>query len=160
MIWGILTAVLSILAIVMFTQPALAFYTSGGGENVSSYQATNGFDMLKFSENQNTFLTIAIIFMILTLVFAGLTLIFSIVNSCLRATNAKRQIGAKIPALFFFLTALVACAMLIIYANDVLPMADTSKLKFVYTIGWGMIVVFVASLLSLIFAPRKKRKKS
>lgn len=166
---GILTIIFCILTFVMIAMPVLGAIPLS--ENASTILDglesfferlglslnQDGYGLIRFEEGQSTYLIVANVFIILTLVFAGLTLIFSLISVIQRANGGKKRIGAKPVAVMFFLCALVASIMLVLYGNEIQPINDTMELEYVYTIGWGMLVAFASSLLALIFAPRRKK---
>ena len=129
MITGILTIIFCIATFVMIAMPVLGAIPLS--ENASTILDglesfferlglslnQDGYGLIRFEEGQSTYLTVANIFIILTLVFAGLTLIFSLISVIQRANGGKKRIGAKPFAVLFFLCALVASIMLVLYGN-------------------------------------------
>ncbi len=163
MIASVITILLCIAAVVMLTQPALMLY---GGENniiisllekLGIKNGVSGYELIKFEEGQNIYLTVAAVFIILTIAFAALTLFSSLINAFLKDKSKRNGVSCKIVAMLFFLCAVVAGVMLALYAIE--SGVSSQELNITFTIGWGMASTIGCSLLALIFAPSRTRSK-
>ncbi len=162
MIGGIITLLFGVLSIIMFTQPIISAYGTASDGSLQSYDFKSSvFDFINF--DGEIYQTVASVFIILSLVFGGIMLILTLINLIARAANNKAFIGAKVSALMFFLCMLVAVVMVGVYCINELFIGGKDvwnayrELGVYVTVGWGLLVSFGASLLCLIFAPRKKK---
>ena len=174
MVGAIITVLFGICAFVMLTQPALAFY-GGEGDIVSNAirnlverffgGSMNGYDMLVFKEGQNTYWLVGNVFLIIAMVFCGLMVLFSVLNMIMLALGKDKVIGTRVFAIMFFLMALVALIMYVLFANEFMGtnMEDfIQTIKdggVIFTVGYGLICFVVASFLSIFFASGNKKKK-
>lgn len=174
MVCAIITILLGICSFVMLTQPALAFY-GGEGDAVSSAirdllesvfgGSTNGYNMLVFEEGQNTYWYVGNIFLIVAMVFCGIMILLSILNLIMQSAGKEKILGTRVFAIMFFLTALVALIMYVLFANELMGSDMEGFIQsikdggVVLTVGYGLICFVVASFLSIFFASGKKKKK-
>ncbi len=162
MIWGIITLILGVGGIIMFTQPAYGTYNFSGDRPEASFLDANLFDLIRFEEGMSGYEIAGSVFLILALVFAGVMLLLTLFNLIAKAVNNKSYVGSKLAALGFFVSMLVATIMFGVHAAVNIMGGDLWQAfvdqGIVFSVGWGMIVAFVCSFLCLIFAPRKNKK--
>lgn len=121
--------------------------------------------MLTFQEGQNTYWLVGNIFLIVAMVFCGLMILFSIINMIMSSAGKNKVLGTRVFAILFFLTALVALIMYVLYANQLMNTNIEDFIQTikdggaVFTVGYGMICFVVSALLSIIFASGKKKSK-
>ena len=161
-VFSIITLILGVGAVVIFTQPAYGIYNfSGDGLESYKFLDSSLFDLIKFDSDQHAYLTVVAVALILALVFAGVMLIITLINLITKATKNRSYVSARWFALFFFIFMALAGIMLAVYCNEVV-MGD-KIVDFIapegtlISIGWGMIVAMCASLLTIIFAPGKNK---
>ena len=162
-IFSIITIILGVGAIVLFTQPAFGIYNFNGEGSLDGYTFLDEslFDMIRFDGDQHAYLTVAAVALILALVFAGVMLIITLINLITKATKNKSYVSARWFALFFFIFTALAGIMLAVYCNEVIMGGSWSELPIIngitFSIGWGMIATMAISLLTVIFAPGKNK---
>ena len=174
MICAIITILFGACAFVMLTQPALAFYGGGEGELANEIKDflnkflgdnTSGYGLLTFEEGQNTFHLVGNIFIIIAMVFFGLMILFSIINLIMTAAGKDKVIGTRVFAMLFFVFALIALIMYVLYANQLMSTTIEDFIQtikdggVVFTVGYGLICFAAAALLSIFFASGRKKKK-
>ena len=162
-IFSIITIILGVGGIVLFTQPAFGIYNFNCEGNLDGYTFLDAslFDMIKFDNGQHAYLTVAAVALILALVFAGVMLIITVINLITKATKNKSYVSARWFALFFFIFTALAGIMLAVYCNEVIMGGSWAELPLIngitFSIGWGMIATMCISLLTVIFAPGKNK---
>ena len=163
-IFSIITIILGVGGIVLFTQPAFGIYNFNSEGTLEGYTFPDGslFDLINFESGQHAYLTVVAVALILALVFAGIMLIITLINLITKATKNKSYVSARWFALFFFIFMALAGIMLAVYCNEVIMGGDISGgilelAGATYSIGWGMIATMAISLLTVIFAPGKNK---
>ena len=173
MICAIITILFGACAFVMLTQPALAFY--GGNNDIQTAIKdffnkqfagnSTGYGLLSFEDGQNTFWLLGNIFLIIAMVFCGLMILFSIINLIMTAAGKDKVIGTRVFAMLFFVFALIALIMYVLYANQLMSTTIEDFIQtikdggVVFTVGYGLICFATAALLSIFFASGRKKKK-
>lgn len=148
----IATLILSIVSLIMFTQPLYWCYSQSASDASNEVlKKSSVFDFIKFPAGQDILLTIGAIFLILAIVFVSLLILFTFVNLILNGTN-KQMKGCKFVALLFFISMLAATILFGIYASLRITNGNPATL----TVGYGLLVGLGASFLCLFFAPRKQ----
>lgn len=158
MFTGILTILFGILSFVFLTAPAKWSYVGDGKEiaNIAN-KLTNGYNIISFSKDQNVYMTVASVFLILAIIFGILMLAMTLVNLMGKAAdNPKFRVGCKIVSILFFLSLVVTAAMLGVYTQSSLP--ENTQFG-TLTIGYGIIGALICSFIAMIVSPRKRRKK-
>lgn len=162
-IFSIITIILGVGGIVMFTQPAFGIYNFNGDGSLDGYNFPDGslFDLIKFDGDQHAYLTVVAVALILALVFAGVMLIITLINLITKATKNKSYVSARWFAVFFFIFTALAGIMLAVYCNEVIMGGSGLEIPVIgnitVSIGWGMIAAMAISLLTIIFAPGKNK---
>lgn len=159
MFFGVFAILLGVATFVLLDQPAFWAY-AGEGKNLLNAiykEGPSGYQLIKFQEGQNTFMMVGNIFLIIALVFCGLMMLFSLLNLIGRAAGSNRLVGAKFFSIMFFLTMAVACVMYVMFMKDSTNASTVAEILERGTIGYGLVAAFGASLLALIFSPRRKK---
>lgn len=158
MVTGILTIFFGILTFVFLSAPATWAYIGDGKDVLNAVnKLSNGYKSISFAGDQDVYLTVYSVFMILTIIFGILLLTMTLVNLMGKAAdNPKFRVGCKIISILFFLCLVVAAVMLGVYTQSTLP--ENSKFG-TLTIGYGIIGALVCSFLVVILSPRKRRIK-
>ena len=155
MVFGIFTIMLAVLPFVLYNQPLGWAYTGDGRDTLNAvFKKTTVYDSIAFDPDAGILNNLAVGFMIAALVFAGLTLLLSLVNIVGRAACAPRVYGAKVAALFFFLSSLAAVVLLGIDMAQVYGVKAFGQI-FENTVGYGLLITFLSSLFALIFSPKR-----
>ncbi len=163
MVWGIITLLLGVASIIMFSQPAYGIYNFTGDKPDAQFLGDNIFDLIKFEKGMTSYEIAGSVFLILALIACGIMLLLTLFNLIAKAVNNKSYVGSKLAALAFFIFMSIAGVMFAVHAAVDLMNSDIWKAfaeeGIVFSIGWGMIVSIICSLLALIFAPRKSKDK-
>lgn len=161
MIWGILTLLLGIGGIILFTQPAYGIYNLTGERPEAKFLDQSLFDLIRFEKGLSGYEIAGSVFLILALLFAGLMLLMTFFHLIAKAVNNKSYAGSKLPAIGFLVCMILAAVMFAVHAAVIVMKQDAwiglVNEGVVLSIGWGMIAAIICSILSLIFAPRKDR---
>ncbi len=159
MVFGIFTVMLAVSPFALFTQPLYWAYIGEDMKVLNEiYQRVSCYDGIKFGEDFSIYYNIGVGFMIASLVFAGLTALMSLINIVGKAAESKRVYGAKVAALFFFLTTLTAVVLIGIDAAQTFAVKEFMQV-FESTVGYGLLGSLLASLFALIFSPRRIKEK-
>ena len=92
-------------------------------------------------------------------------ILLSILNLIMQSAGKEKILGTRVFAIMFFLTALVALIMYVLFANELMGSDMEGFIQsikdggVVLTVGYGLICFVVASFLSIFFASGKKKKK-
>ncbi len=164
MVWGILTLLLGVLSFIMYSQPVFAIYgnaTLAELGDLFGLSKKNCYNNISFNDNQNTYLTVGNVFLILSMVSCGIMILLTLLNLIARATNNKSYVGTKIASISFFVFTSIASIMMIVYTakdNQISSVIENIKDGSpVMSIGYGLIIVLIASFFAMIFSPRKKK---
>ena len=162
MVAAVFTIILGVIAFVMFSKPMFWSYTGEGGD--FNYN-TSCYDVLRFDSAENIYNLLGQIFLLIGMIFAGLMILLALAHLFGKAAgNEKPRVEVRLIACGFFFFMLLAAVMFILYK---LQETGGTKIDDILnsTVGYGFLSAMGAALLSIFFAPsrrkgmRKKKEK-
>lgn len=154
----IITLLLAAGVFIGFAFPIFGFYASNEiGSLVESLfkgGIPSGYDSIHFGEGQPAIWNGLSAMIIVTMILAGLLIITTAIAFFGKIQNKTLKTGSKATSILLFISAVITAVLASQCVKD-FSVPNTVTL----TIGYGMIVVLVASFFAMVFSPLGKKRK-
>lgn len=155
MVASVFTIILGVIAFVMFSKPVFWSYSGEGMlENNEVFKLQSCYDILNFESYENIYLLLGKVLLLVGMVFAGLMILLALVDLIGRAAGNKTpRVEVRLLACGFFFFMLLSAVMFVVYW-----LQKTGADNFMNsTLGYGFLTAMVAALISLFFAPSRRK---
>lgn len=158
MIASVITIILGVIAFVMFSKPVFWAY-SGAEKDILNdiYRKFSCYDVLNFEKFESVYHLLGQIFLLLGMLFAGIMILLALANLFGKASgNQRTGVEVRLIACGFFFFMLASAVMFMIYMAQTTGQTGINDVM-TSTLGYGFISALGIALLSVIFAPSRRK---